>query len=98
MSNMDSHFSDRSHNDHILVTSEVLEYINQRKCDFRICTSCGGPILLPVSMKSPKPNDFQVKAGDYTIFISIHQARYLHAIDMGMVPFFFDQDEYPRGL
>jgi hypothetical protein len=98
MKNMDSHFSDRSHPGSIGISDEVLEYINQRKCDFRICTSCGGPILLPISMKSPKPNDFQVKAGNYTIFISVHQVRYLNTIDMGMVPFFFDQDEYPRGL
>ena len=90
---MHSNFYDAPYHDQIQVTDEVLAYINKRKCDFRICTSCGGPILLPISMKSPKSNDFQVRAGDYTICISVHQVRYLHSIDMGMVPFFYDQEE-----
>jgi len=95
---MDSHYPRPSYPEHIVVTDEVVDYVNKRKCDFRICTSCGGPILLPISMKSPKPNDFQVKAGDYTIYISVHQVRYLHAIDMGMVPFYFEHEEYSRGI
>ena len=66
---MHSNFYNAPSHGQIQVTEEVLEYINKRKCDFRICTSCGGPILLPISMKSPKPNDFQVRAGDYMIFI-----------------------------
>ena len=64
---MHSNFYDAPSHDQIHVTDEVLEYINKRKCDFRICTSCGGPILLPITMKPPKANDFQVRAGDYTI-------------------------------
>ena len=61
--------------------------------DFRISTSCGGPILLPVSIKPPKPTDLQLPAGDYVIFVSIHQARYLSTVHMGMVPFFLDEME-----
>jgi len=77
----------------VLIQTDVLDYIKKRGCDFRICTSCGGPILLPVQMKSPKPTDLQIRAGEYMIFVSIHQARYLHSIHMGMVPFFFEVDE-----
>jgi hypothetical protein len=74
----------------IRITDEVLDYIAHRGSDFRISTSCGGPILLPVSIKPPKPTDLQLPAGDHVIFVSIHQARYLTAVHMGMVPFFMD--------
>lgn len=89
---MYAHPNNRPHLDEIIIQTDVLEYIHKRGCDFRICTSCGGPILLPVKMKSPKPTDLQINAGEYTIFVSIHQARYLHSIHMGMVPLFFDEN------
>jgi hypothetical protein len=76
----------------ITITPEVLDYIAKRNCDFRICTSCGGPILLPTRVKPPKNSDFLFKAGNHTIYISIHQARYLHTIRMDLVPFFDDSD------
>jgi len=83
----------------IMVNEDVADYIERRGCDFRVCTSCGGPILLPVSMKPPKPTDIQVKIRDRTIFISIHLARYLHSIHRGMLPLFLDPpgDEGPAG-
>lgn len=90
---MYAHTNNRLPLEEVLIQTEVLDYIQKRGCDFRICTSCGGPILLPVRMKPPKPTDLQIKAGEHTIFVSIHQARYLHAIHMGMVPIFFDEDE-----
>jgi hypothetical protein len=76
----------------VIVAPEVTEYINRRNCDFRICTSCGGPILLPTRVKPPKRSDLLLKAGNHTIYISIHQARFLHSISMEMIPF-FDDDE-----
>jgi len=77
----------------IVVNEDVADFIKRRGCDFRICTSCGGPLLLPVSMKPPKATDLQVRTGDHTIFISIHQARYLQSIHRGMLPMFLDQIE-----
>ncbi|MCK9579537.1 MAG: hypothetical protein M0Q92_03680 [Methanoregula sp.] len=76
----------------VTITPEVIDYINQRNCDFRICTSCGGPILLSTRIKPPKRSDLLMKAGNHTIYISIHQARFLHSIHMEMVPF-FDEEE-----
>jgi hypothetical protein len=76
----------------ITLAHEVLDYIAKRDCDFRICTSCGGPILLPTRAKPPKKSDFLFQAGNHTIYISIHQARYLHTIRMDLVPFFDDSD------
>lgn len=77
----------------IRITEEVIAFITKRKCDFRISTSCGGPILLPVSIKPPKPTDIQIPAGAYTIFVSIHQARYLSTVHMGLIPYFVDEIE-----
>ncbi len=76
----------------VIVDPEVIDYINRRNCDFRICTSCGGPILLSTRVKPPKRSDLLIKAGNQTIFVSIHQARFLHSIRMEMIPFFDDEE------
>jgi hypothetical protein len=93
---MSSHPTDSTRIPPIQVSEEVITYIQKRGCDFRICTSCGGPILLPVSMKRPKHTDFSLKAGTHTIYVSVHQARYLHSIDMTMVPLFLDPSRETR--
>jgi hypothetical protein len=74
----------------VTVVPEVIEYINKRDCDFRICTSCGGPILLPTRVKPPKKTDLLLKAGKHTIYVSVHQARFINCIHMEMIPFFDD--------
>jgi hypothetical protein len=78
----------------VTVVPEVIAYINKRDCDFRICTSCGGPILLPVRVKPPKKTDLLLKAGGHTIYVSIHQARFLDSIQTDMIPF-FEENEHP---
>jgi hypothetical protein len=87
---MHTQWEDRLSTGHMAVTDEVIAYIEARKCDFRISTSCGGPILLPVAMKPPKKTDVQVKAGIYSIFISIHQAPYIQVIHRGLIPLFYE--------
>jgi hypothetical protein len=76
----------------VTIVPEVIEYIKKRDCDFRICTSCGGPILLPIRIKTPKKTDLLLRAGNHMIYVSVHQARFLHTIRMDMVPFFDDDD------
>jgi hypothetical protein len=76
----------------VTIAPEVIEYINRRDCDFRICTSCGGPILLPTRIKAPKKTDLLLKAGKHTIYVSVHQARFLGSIQLEMIPFFDDDD------
>jgi hypothetical protein len=76
----------------VTIVPEVIEYIKKRDCDFRICTSCGGPILLPIRIKPPKKTDLLLRAGNHMIYVSVHQARFLHNIRMDMVPF-FDADD-----
>ena len=95
---MSSYPTDTTRMPPIQVSEEVISYIQKRGCDFRICTSCGGPILLPVSMKRPKHTDFSLKAGTHTIYVSVHQARYLHSIDMTMVPLFLDHARETKTL
>jgi hypothetical protein len=68
-----------------LITPEVVKYITEQKRDYRVCTSCGGPILLPVAIKKPKPNDIKVPVGPHTLYISATQARYIDVIDDTML-------------
>lgn len=83
----------------VTIAPEVLEYINKRGCDFRVCTSCGGPVLLSTSIKPPKRSDLLLRAGSHTIYVSVHQARFLNTIHMDMIPFFDDNEltRYERG-
>jgi len=74
----------------IHITDDVRSYILERKRDFRVSTSCSGPILLPTSVKPPKVTDLQVPVGGYTVYISKYQARYLDSIHRGMIPIFFE--------
>jgi hypothetical protein len=69
----------------IEVDEEVVEFLKRQEEDFRISTSCYGPILIPVSMKSPKESDIQVRCGDRTLYISRVQASYIHKIDKSML-------------
>jgi hypothetical protein len=75
----------------IQVTEEVRRYVERRKLDMRVCTSCGGPILLPTSIHPPKPTDLRVRVGDRTLYISRFQARYHDTIHGGMIPRFMDR-------
>lgn len=74
----------------IYVTEDVRTYVLARKRDFRVSTACSGPVLLPASFKPPKATDLQVQVGDYTIYISRYQARYIDSIHRGMIPTYFD--------
>ena len=85
---MPGHPFDPSGVSSIMVAPEVLDYIEKKNCDFRICTSCGGPILLPVRIKPPKRSDILLQAARHTIYISIHQARFLDEIRTDMIPFY----------
>ncbi len=75
----------------IQVTDEVRRYVAQRQHDMRVCTSCGGPILLPTSIHPPKPSDLRIRVGDFTVYVSRYQARYHTTIHGGMIPRFMDR-------
>ncbi len=68
-----------------LITPEVIKFITEQGRDYRVCTSCGGPVLLPVTIKKPKPSDIKVPVGGHTLYVSATQARYIDVIDDSML-------------
>ena len=72
----------------IPVTPEVIAYMDERGGDFRISTSCSGPVLMSVKVKPSKPTDVIIKAGDHLIYISRYQLEWISEISMRMVPRF----------
>ena len=90
---MPEYLSDSSGVSRIAISPDVMDYIEKRNCDFRICTSCGGPILLPVRIKLPKKSDVLLQAASHIIYISIHQVRFLDEIRSDMIPFFEEEPE-----
>jgi hypothetical protein len=77
--------------DGIRVTDEVRRYMAKRRHDMRLCTSCGGAILLPTSLHPPKPSDIRIQVGDWTVYVSRYQARYHDTIHAGMIPRFMER-------
>ncbi|MDD4299394.1 MAG: hypothetical protein PHO78_01905 [Methanomicrobium sp.] len=87
---MDTDIFDCSAIHDIIVSDEVRRYILDRKSNFRVCTSCGGPIILSTLVKPPKSSDIEIYVGDYILYVSIYQARFLDTIDMNMIPRYCD--------
>lgn len=74
----------------IPIDDDVKQYIMSQGCDFRICTACMGPALVPVTVKAPKSTDIQIPVGNRTLYISRVQARYIDRVSMDMI---YDEDE-----
>ena len=74
----------------ISVDEDVRQYIMSQGCDFRICTACMGPALVPVTVKAPKETDVRIPVGDQTLYISRIQARYVTHVSMDMI---YDDDD-----
>lgn len=51
----------------IEVDQEVIDHIMRQKQDFRVSTSCNGPVVVPISIKSPKETDIIIKLGEYKL-------------------------------
>jgi hypothetical protein len=69
----------------IEVEKEVMEYIKKTKKDFRVCTSCLGPALVPINLSKPKDTDLKVKIGKNMLFISAVQAKYIDRVNIDMI-------------
>lgn len=67
------------------ISESIIALIKNQKRDYRVCTSCGGAILLPVAIKRPKPNDIKIPVGDNYLYVSATQARYIDVIDDSML-------------
>lgn len=69
----------------IQVDKAVIDYILQNKRDYRVSTSCGGPVIVPIEMKEPKATDLRVQIGQNTLYISRVQARYISRVTVDML-------------
>jgi len=79
----------------ILVADDVIAYMDKRGGDFRISTSCSGPVLMPVRIRPAKSSDIPIRAGDHVIFISRYQIQWISEITMRMVPrLLFEDGDY----
>ena len=70
----------------IKVDPDMEEYIKNSSTEFRICTTCEGPILLPVRLRPPKPTDLVMTVQGRKLYISVVQARRIKVIDSSMLP------------
>ncbi|HMK47019.1 MAG TPA: hypothetical protein VK436_10380 [Methanocella sp.] len=67
------------------ISESIIRLIKNQKRDYRVCTSCGGAILLPTAIKRPKPSDIKIPVGDNYLYVSATQARYIDVIDDSML-------------
>jgi len=70
----------------VTVTEDVIAYMDKRGGNFRISTSCSGPVLMPVKVNPAKPSDIPIKAGSHLIFVSQYQLPWITEISMRLVP------------
>jgi hypothetical protein len=70
----------------IKVDPDIEEYIRSKSSDMRICTTCEGPILMPVRFSAPKPTDTVMEVGERKLYISAVQASYIKKVDAKMLP------------
>lgn len=69
----------------IKVDDDVKEYILSQKQDYRVCTACSGPALVPITVKAPKTTDKMIPIGDYVLYISEVQCMYINRVTMDML-------------
>ena len=64
---------------------EVIDFIIKNKRDYRVSTSCSGPVIVPITVKAPKETDLKVKVGHHILYISRVQARYINRVTPDML-------------
>lgn len=69
----------------IKIENEIKDFILKSKKDYRLCTTCGGPAIVPVEMSVPKDSDIKMKIGNNTLHVSRVQARYIRQVEMRML-------------
>lgn len=68
---------------------EVKNFILSNEGNFRLCTTCSGPAILPVSIKKPKDSDIIIDISPQKkLYVSKVQARYLRHIDRHMIGYY----------
>ena len=68
-----------------MVDDEVRDLILREKKDYRVCTACRGPALVPTTVKPTKESDIKIPIGDYTLYVSKVQADYINRVSIDML-------------
>ena len=74
----------------IKVDDEVVQLILKEKQDYRVCTACRGPALVPITVKPTKESDIRIPIGDYTLYVSAVQATYINRVSIDML---YDEED-----
>lgn len=74
-----------------IIDSDVESFILKSKMDFRLCTTCSGPVIVPIELKPAKPSDIRIEIGDNVLYVSRIQARFIRRIDK----FMLIEDQHP---
>jgi hypothetical protein len=69
----------------ITVDQEVIDFVKRNGRDYRVSTSCSGPVIVPITVKSPKDTDVKVRIGENILYISRVQARYINRVTPDML-------------
>lgn len=69
----------------ITVDDAVKQLILSEGQDYRLCTACSGPALVPLTAKPAKESDIKIPIGDNTLYISKVQASYVNRVTIDMV-------------
>lgn len=69
----------------ITVDDAVRDLIISDGVDYRVCTACSGPALVPLSVKPAKESDIKIPVGDHMLYVSKVQASYINRVTIDMV-------------
>ncbi len=69
----------------IPVNQDVKDIISKAETDFRLRTTCGGPVIVPITYSPKKESDIKISIGNNTLYVSKVQAKYLREINMRML-------------
>jgi hypothetical protein len=69
----------------IKVDDAVKEFIIREGMDYRLSTTCNGPALVSTIIKPAKASDISIPIGDFKLYVSKVQMRYVSRITTDMI-------------
>ncbi|MEM2315670.1 MAG: hypothetical protein QXI35_06195 [Candidatus Nezhaarchaeales archaeon] len=69
----------------IEIDDELVRYLQKEPFEYRVCTDCCGPVILPIELKPPKESDYIVDLGSKKLYISSIQALWIRRLTMDML-------------
>jgi len=74
----------------VIVDDDVKQMVASEGRDYRVCTACMGPALVPTTVKSSKSSDLKFQCGNNILYVSAVQARHIDRVTLDML---YDQDD-----